>query len=290
MINLEKVTENVYTLTTRRGCDPSIVFTSEGSVFIDTAQLLSDQMEMLEFAKAHGPIKYLINTEAHIDHIFGNHYFAGVCPVVGHAKMKETFFLVPHEPVDLGDGYDYSIDVLRRQDPEALKFVPSRENYIQNKPQIEFNDQMTLYVGDHTFHLYHTPGHSDCQIAVYCPEERVVFVGDTIFSGCQMWLHTADIDALIKTYDFLYTLDVDYIIPGHGPVVTKDYIVKQKTLVYDWLSAVGTGMSKGWTLDECIRNISFADRFPVDIGQSEMMDYIQKYNVVKCYNYLLNKK
>ncbi len=290
MINLEKVTENVYTLTTRRGCDPSIVFTSEGAVFIDTAQLLSDQMEMLDFAKARGPIKYLINTEAHIDHIFGNHYFAGVCPVVGHTKIKDSFFGVPHEPVDLGDGYDYSIDVLRRQDPEALKFVPSRADYIQNKPQIEFNDQMTLKVGDHTFHLYYTPGHSDCQIAVYCPEERVAFVGDTIFSGCQMWLHTADIDALMKTYDFLYTLDVDYIVPGHGPVVTKDYIVNQKTLVYEWLAAVGSGMSKGWTLEECIQKISFADRFPVDIGQGEMMDYIQKYNVVKCYKYLLNQK
>ena len=290
MVNLEKITPNVVALTTRRGSDPGIVFTKEGSVFIDTAQLLTDLLGMIAYAKERGPIKYLINTEAHIDHIFGNHWFAGVCQVVGHVKMLDSFFMVPHEPVDLGDGYDYSVDVLRRQDPEGLKLMPSRAEYIINKPQITFNDQMTLQVGDHHFHLFYTPGHSDCQSAVYVPEERVVFVGDTIFSGVQMWLHTADIDALINTLDFLASLDVDWIVPGHGPVVTKDYIVKQKTLIYDWLATVGAGMSKGWSLDECIKQISFAERFPVDIGQAEMMEYIQKYNVVKCYNYLLNKK
>lgn len=87
MTNLEKVTENVYTLTTIRGCNPSIVFTEEGAVFIDNAQWATTLKDMIDFAKARGPIKYLINTEAHIDHIFGNHWFAGVCPVIGHETL-----------------------------------------------------------------------------------------------------------------------------------------------------------------------------------------------------------
>ena len=49
-------------------------------------------------------------------------------------------------------------------------------------------------------------------------------------------------------------------------------------------------MNKGWDLDECIKRISFADRFPVDIGQDEMMDYIQEKNVIKCYNYILDQR
>ena len=64
---MEQVTSNIYTETKIRGCNPSIVFTSEGSVFVDTAQLLSKLLEMRKFALERGPIRYLINTEVHID-------------------------------------------------------------------------------------------------------------------------------------------------------------------------------------------------------------------------------
>ncbi|PKM61235.1 MAG: MBL fold metallo-hydrolase [Firmicutes bacterium HGW-Firmicutes-4] len=281
---MEKLTPNVYTETKIRGCNPSIVFTSEGSVFIDTAQILTDLLEMIAFAEEKGPIKYMINTEPHIDHIFGNHWFAGKCPVIGHEAIDKDFFLVPGEM----DGYDYSVDVLTRQDPKGLPLMPSREDYIINKPQITFSKDMSMKVGDHTFNLYHTPGHSDSQIAVHVPEERVVFVGDTIFSDCQTWLHSANIDELIASLKFIYTLDVDYIVPGHGPVVKKSYILKQIGFIYEWLAAVANGIGKEWSVEECVEKISFKDRFPVDIGQDEMMPYIQTTNIFKCYNYLTN--
>ncbi len=282
---MEQITPNVYTETQIRGCNPSIVFTGEGAVFIDNAQWLSTLLEMIAFAEQRGPIKYLINTEPHIDHIFGNHWFAGKCPVIGHEKMKDSFFLVPGTM----DGYDYSVDVLTRQDPEGLKKMPSRAEYIVNMPQITFSQNMTMKLGDHTFHMYHTPGHADAQIAVHVPEERVVFVGDTIFSGCQTWLHSANIDELISSLKFLYNLDVDIIVPGHGPVVGKEYIQVQLAFIYEWLAAVGQAMAEGQTVDDIIKTLSFADRFPVDIGQDEMMEYIQRTNVIKCFNYLTGK-
>ena len=279
---MEKITENIYTETKIRGCNPSIVFTNEGSVFIDTAQILTTLLEMIEFAKKRGPIKFLINTEPHIDHIFGNHWFANECPVIGHEKIKDSFLLVPGDM----DGYDYSVDVLKRQDQKSLHLMPSKEDYIVNMPQITFNDRMSFKLGDHTFNLYHTPGHCDSQIAVHVPEERTVFVGDTIFSDCQTWLHSGDIDALIKSLHFLNTLDVDHIIPGHGPVVTKAYINKQLAILYDWIAAVADGMAKGWSQEECIAKINFKDSWLMDIGQPEMMNYVQRTNVIKCYKYI----
>lgn len=282
---MEKVTKNIYTETKIRGCNPSIVFTKEGSVFIDTAQILTTLLEMIKFAKEKGPIKFLINTEPHIDHIFGNHWFANECPVIGHEKIKDSFFLVPGDM----DAYDYSVDVLKRQDKKSLYLMPSKENYIVNMPQITFNDRMSFKLGNHTFSLYHTPGHCDSQIAVHVPEERSVFVGDTIFSDCQTWLHSGDIDALIKSLHFLNTLDVDHIIPGHGPVVTKSYINKQLAVLYNWIAAVSDGVAKGWSQEECIGRINFKDSWLMDIGQPEMMDYVQRTNVMKCYKYITEK-
>ncbi|MDD3170104.1 MAG: hypothetical protein PHC91_11665, partial [Eubacteriales bacterium] len=116
------------------------------------------------------------------------------------------------------------------------------------------------------------------------------FTGDTLFSGCQTWLHSADIDPLLQTLDFLETLEVDWFVPGHGPVVGKEFIRTQRAFIYEWIAEVAKGIEKGWSLEECIEKISFEGRFPVDIGQDEMMEYIQRTNVVKCYNYLMKNQ
>lgn len=121
--------------------------------------------------------------------------------VVGHENLKNIFWTV----ADDKPCYEYSVDVLERQDPAALPLMPSKEDYIVNYPQITYSDRMTLKVGDTDFFLYYTPRHSDAQSCVHVPKERVAFVGDTIFSGCQTWLHSADIDALLKSLDFLET-------------------------------------------------------------------------------------
>ena len=284
---MERLTKNVYVETKIRGCDPGIVFTKEGSVFIDTAQWITNLLEMRKFALEKGPIRYLINTESHIDHIFGNHWFVGECPVIGHENLAKTFWKIPAS-FNMTT-YDYSLDVIKRQDPKGLPFMPSEKDYILNPPSLTFSDRMSFKLGDHTFNLFYTPGHSDANISVFIPEERVVFVGDTIFSNCQTWLHTCDIDALFATLRFLNTLEVDHIVPGHGPVVDKKYLFEQAAVVYDWIQTVGYAMAKGWTKEECVKRISFADRCPVDIGQEDMMEYIQTNNVAVAWNYLSRK-
>ena len=281
---MDQITKNVYAETKIRGCNPGIVLTKVGSVFIDTAQWVTNLLEMRAFALERGPIRALINTESHIDHIFGNHWFAGECPVIGHMNLPKTFWKIP--PSFNQTTYEYSVDVLQRQDPEGLKHMPKEEDYILNPPNVLFSDKLSFKLGDHHFELFYTPGHSDANSSVYVPEEKVVFVGDTVFAYCQTWLHSCDPDALFESLNFLGTLDVDYIVPGHGPVVTKAYLHEQAAFVREWLMTVGYGISKGWSREECIERISFADRCPVDIGQEDVMDYIQTSNVGVCYDYL----
>jgi len=52
---------------------------------------------------------------------------------------------------------------------------------------------------------------------------------------------------------------------------------------------VGEGIEKGWSKEECVERISFADRCLMDIGQPECMEYVQTNNVRKCYDYLMRK-
>ena len=266
-----------------------MVMTSEGAVFIDTAQWITQLEQMIEFAKEKcGGVKYLINTESHIDHVFGNPYLkkAGAT-IIAHERVLDGYYKIP--PAFNQTTYEYNLSLLKRQDPtQTDKLLPEGEEAI-GKPDITFSERMTLKVGDHTFEIFHTPGHSPEQTSIYCPEERVVFVGDNIFNDCQIWFHSIDFDALFKSLDFLQGLDVDYIIPGHGPVRGKECIAQNKQFIYEWLSTVGDAINKGWTREECIAKINFADRCPADIGQPECMEYISTNNARVAYDYIMRK-
>jgi glyoxylase-like metal-dependent hydrolase (beta-lactamase superfamily II) len=139
------------------------------------------------------------------------------------------------------------------------------------------------------FEVYHTPGHTKGQSAVYVPQEKIVIVGDTIFSGCQIWLNQANPDCWLQSLEFLRTLDVDYIIPGHGPVITKEYIPKQAAFIREWVTAVAAGIAKGWGKEVCIERISFLDRLPMDIGQESVGPMVQEMNVANLYDFLTHK-
>ena len=88
---MERVTPNVFTNTKLRGCNPSFVVTSDGVVCIDTPQLPTKAVAMRAAAEAHGSIRYLINTENHVDHIFGNYWYRGAGEIVNHQALWDIF-------------------------------------------------------------------------------------------------------------------------------------------------------------------------------------------------------
>ncbi len=279
---LQNVTKNVYTDTAIRGCNPSFVVTSDGVVVIDTPQLPTKAVELRAKAEEHGPIRYVINTEHHVDHIFGNYYFKGGFPVIAHKGVDDNFMTVSPEL----DPFAYAAEAIPTDDPEGAAIFPDRDVYFEdpNRPEIVFTGDVTLRVGSHTFELLHTPGHTPGQLAVYVPQERVVFTGDTIFSECQTWLYTSDVDGWLEALERIRTLDIDHIVPGHGPVTTKQYLDVQRANLLDWVAAVADAVAKGWSREETVANVSFADRYPVDVGQGYMMEHIQQNNAGALYD------
>jgi cyclase len=273
---MEQVTSNIWTATDIRGCNPSYVTTSDGVVVIDTPQLPTRAVAMREEAESHGPIRYVVNTEHHVDHIFGNYYFKGAGRVVHHRGVADNFMV----PTPLLDPFDYAAEAIPMSDPDGAGLFPEREVYFAdpNRGQIVFTGDLTLEVGDQTFELLHTPGHTPGQIAVHVPGERVVFTGDTVFSEVQTWVMASDVDQWIEALNTISRLDVDHVIPGHGPVTTLRYLQTQKAVLLEWKSMVASAVAQGWSREETIARCHMRDRYPVDIGQEYMMEYIQKHN------------
>ena len=115
---------------------------------------------------------------------------------------------------------------------------------------------------------------------MHVPEERVAFTGDTLFSGCQTWLMTSDVDQWVAALDRIRSLDVDFLVPGHGPVVTKQYLDVQRVAPArpgraPWPTPWPRAGRATRRSSESASPTQFG---PVDIGQEYMLEYIQTWN------------
>ena len=273
---MQQLNGRVFTETKVRGCNPSFVVTSAGPVVIDTPQLPTRAVEMRQFVETFGHIQYLINTEHHVDHIFGNYYFRGAGTVVNHKGLYDNFMTAYPEL----DPFEYAREALPTDDPDGLDLFPDRDEYYEdpNKGQVVFTGDLSLRVGGHDFHLLHTPGHTPGQIAVYVPQERMVFTGDSVFCGCQTWLMTSDVDRWLASLEIIRGLDVDSVVPGHGPVTDLSYVDRQRAVLLGWKAAVAESVASGWTKEETQKRVKFPALGPVDVGQEYMLDYVETLN------------
>lgn len=147
------------------------------------------------------PIRYLINTHYHIDHVAGNAVFAQAgAVIVGHRNLARWI------------------------NTENLKFfgaTPTAEAQAQvaalPPPQIGLDNETRLNLGQRTLLIKALPGHTGGDVVVSVPDAGVVFAGDLFWRRAIPNL----IDA--HTADWLRTLDTlrqgsTVFVPGHGDV------------------------------------------------------------------------
>lgn len=273
---MQQITDNIWTNTSLKGCNPSFLRTSSGGVVIDTPQMPSDAIRMRAWAESICDIRYIVNTEHHVDHIFGNYYFKGAGEVLMHRGVFNNFM----EVTPGLDSYDFARDSVQVYDPDALADFPDRKTYFAepNDGHIIFSGDITVRTGSHTLELIHTPGHTPGQIVVHVPEERVAFTGDTIFSRCKTWLMNSDVDEWLRALDRIAALDVDVLVPGHGPVTSPSAVLNQRSILLEWMQAVAEAVSKGWSREETVARMVDIDPWPTDIGLESMEEHIRTLN------------
>ena len=271
-----QLTANVYVETGFPGANVGYVTTGDGVVMIDTPNRPTDAVAWRREMEEKGPIKYLFNLEPHFDHCDGNFIFTATA--VAHEKTREAM-----QAIDIKK----TIENIASIDPDGASLIGKSQF---NIPSVTFSERLTLYLGSHSFHLMHLPGHTAGQTAVFVPEERVVFTADNVTYRQQGFLPDAEPFSWLESLQKIGGLEVDYIVPGHGEVCDKSYLKEQAKFIQDCIDAVRPAFDRGWTREEAVERVSWPDYLPVEPGTEEMARQLKRLGILRLYDVLSRRQ
>ncbi|MFQ5935660.1 MAG: MBL fold metallo-hydrolase [Acidiferrobacterales bacterium] len=171
------------------------------------------------------PIKYLIYSHDHVDHIAGGEVFADTATAIAHENAKAT--------------------IIGEKRPTAV-------------PDITFSDRMTVELGGKVVELiYVGKGHSDNMIVMHFPTERALFAVDFISVRRLAYMNLSDSywPDWIEAIKLVEAIDFDILVPGHGPVGTKADASDHRAYLEDLYAAVLAAARAGQTLEEMKKSI-----------------------------------
>ncbi len=205
------------------------VFLVTSAGIIATDPINADAARWLKQALAERfpgkPVRYLIYSHSHADHISGGEVFADTATVVAHENARARI---------VGER------------------VPTEV------PELTFTDRLTLRLGGQSVELIHFgPGHSDNLVVMRFAQARTLFVVDIVAPKRlpYQYLTDADIDGWIATLKAIEGLDFDILAPGHSTLGNRNDIVEHRTYLELLRARVNAAMLAGQPLEDIKRSV-----------------------------------
>jgi cyclase len=277
---MRRISESVYAEIYFWGCNPGFIATSDGVFLVDTPQQPIDAVRWRERIREHGPIRHLVNTEPHPDHIRGNAYFPSV-EVIGHELMVQRY----EQALPMMTG-EQTLETLKTADPDSV-WLFNHPDYPPNPPTRTFSDRVTVQLGKHEIQIMHHPGHTPPQTSVFLPQEGVVFTGDNVFNKCKTFVQEADPWQWLQALEQIRGLNAETIVPGHGEPCTNAYLETQAQVIHNWIGVVERYVERGLSEDEALNEPLDVqqDIDPYPIGQRlfPRSDWVTEANIRNVY-------
>jgi glyoxylase-like metal-dependent hydrolase (beta-lactamase superfamily II) len=183
--------------------------------------------------KAAAKIGTLVNTHHNGDHCYGNELVAGA-EIIASTAAAHEMTEVPPEMLAALNAAPGEIGELFRSFFGAFEFA----DITMKLPTRTFDVRLDVEVGGRVIELIEVgPAHTKGDVIAYVPDARTVYTGDVLFIGGTPIVWAGPLSNWISACDLMLGMDIDTVVPGHGPVTDKQGIVQ----VRDYLSFIEQG-------------------------------------------------
>ena len=219
------------------GGNVAVRVTDEGVIIVDDKYLYSfDFITAQVRSVTDQPIRYVLNTHHHFDHAGSNAAFMRNAEVIAHKNARAN--------------------VIRNDQTGAARIV--------------FSDETAVFLGGVEAQAHHVGrGHTNGDAVIYFPDLRTVHTGDLF-----IWGQRLDGSTLAPFWDFgnggsaaewpatldkLLALDFDTVIPGHGPILTRNEVRIFRRNLQTVLDRVAEQIEAGATRDNIATRVDTND-------------------------------
>jgi hydroxyacylglutathione hydrolase len=227
----------------RIGCNVYLVHDDRDWALIDIGyeETVDEIVEMIrEMDFPLSQCRALVATHADVDHIQGLAKAKSIlkAPVLAHPLAVES--------LETGDRIKTFAEIAAQNVHLDMPTVKVDREVVEGE---------TIEIGGHRLEVWHTPGHTDSQLAFRLGP--LLLSGDNIYRDGSVGAidahHGSDIPAFIKSLERIAASDVEWLLPSHGPIFRKDDRLLAKTLdrVRSYLSLADFGTcAQHWPLIE----------------------------------------
>jgi glyoxylase-like metal-dependent hydrolase (beta-lactamase superfamily II) len=259
-------------------CNAGIVDLGDRTLVVDTFDTIQAAEDLFKAVQVLTSrlASFVAITHAHPDHWSGNQVFADTATIISTHKSHKAMVEIKRDFEDEMREGDIKIYLEERLGglKEQLSFetndrkralVESAISKVEH--ELKTLDDAVFTPGDQTFEgrlVFHGSkrtaelidmnyGHTPSDCILILPEDKVVFLGDLGFFQCHPFLASSDPEAWLKRLEEILTLNIDVLVPGHGPLGNLEDIALQKQYIEKLIELVKTSIAEEFPVDDVIK-------------------------------------
>jgi alkyl sulfatase BDS1-like metallo-beta-lactamase superfamily hydrolase len=254
-----------------------VMLVGEGGVIIvDTMTTVEEGREVwADLRKLTSlPLKAIVYTHFHPDHVFGASAFAGqeAPEIYAHESLEESLLRAVGEPAPIsgsrsmrmyGTYLDKSAMINVGIGPFLGLGPDSTLGYV--RPTKTFRDRLKASVAGISFELIHAPGETDDQLYLWLPERKILLCGDNLYKSFPN-LYTIrgtpfrSLKNWYRSVDIIRALRPEHLVPSHGRPIAGAAMINE--IATDYRDAIQfvhdqslRGINRGMTPDELAQSV-----------------------------------